>query len=42
MAFNAVALGENEPVPEVDQVPPVAVPPTEPPNAAVLLPAQMV
>ena len=42
VAFNVVAFGTKVPVPEEDQVPPVAPPPTEPPKPAVPLPAQIV
>ena len=34
VAFNVVALGLKVPPAGVDHVPPVAEPPTEPPNAA--------
>src|ERR1035441_5489826 len=42
VAFSVVAFGAKLPVPEDDQVPLVAPPPTVPPRAAVALPAQMV
>ena len=42
VAFAALVGFEKVPEPETDQVPPVAAPPTEPPNAAVIWPAQSV
>ena len=41
MAFNVVAFGLNVPPAGVLQVPPVAPPPTEPPNAPEVPPWQM-
>jgi hypothetical protein len=42
VAFSVVAFGAKLPVPEDDQVPPVAPSPTVPPRAAVALPEQIV
>lgn len=41
VAFNVLALGLKEPPEVVDHVPPVADPPTEPPNAEVVPPWQI-
>ena len=41
VAFNEFALGLKEPPEDVDQVPPVAEPSTEPPNGAVVPPWQI-
>ena len=38
MAFRSVAFGENDPPVVVDQVPPVALPPIEPPKGADVTP----
>src|SRR5580658_7523065 len=42
VASNVVAFGKKMPEPELVQMPPVALPPTEPPRPAVSLPAVIV